>query len=71
MHVFSNNWRIAAETLLFPLTVLIEGLRNTKEIATGILKLYNQKKSGGFHSYEIWGDTETYRRVTEVIQCQL
>lgn len=68
IHVFTNNWCVALETLCFPLNVLVNGLTNTKEIAETIFKLYRQKKCGSFHSYEIWRDTEVYPKVMSIVK---
>lgn len=65
--VFVSNLGIALETFGFPVNILLNGLMNTKEIFRSIRKLYGQKESGSFYSWNIWNDSETYRKVMEVV----
>jgi hypothetical protein len=58
---------VILETLSFQVKVLIYGLSEIKEIWKDQMSLFNQKKMGCFSSDEIWSNTDTYKKVMEVI----
>lgn len=67
MHRFYNIFGIVENTLLFPLYILLEGLKNIKEVSTEFKQLFNQKKYGSFSGDDIWCDSEKYKEIMKII----
>lgn len=68
LHKFYNWQAVLLNTIMFPLTVLVEGLGDIKEIIKDIKSLFNQKKYGSFISNGIWSNTDLYDDVMKIIK---
>jgi len=71
LHKF-DNWKfMVLSTILFPLllsmTVIMEGLKNIKEIIIEYKELYNQKKYGSFSTDSIEKNSDIYNEVMKLI----
>ncbi len=71
LHKFYNPLVVGLSTLLFPNTVLFQGIANIKECWKDLKSLYNQKKTGSFIGDSISYKTETYDKVMDIIKLKL
>jgi hypothetical protein len=67
LHKFYNWKAIVISTILFPISILFEGLGNIKDSIKSIKKMYNQKETGYFSGDSIWKDSELYNKIMEII----
>jgi hypothetical protein len=65
---FYNRRSILVSTVLFPVTVLLNGLMNYKECWEDLKKMYNQKEYGSFSGDHISNGTDTYNKIMEMIK---
>lgn len=68
LHLFTSRLAIILNLILFPLSVLLNGLREFKEVAESHKKLLNEKKYGSFSSDDIWKSSDLYSEIMEVIK---
>jgi len=54
-------------TILFPISLLFYGLKDTKEIIQDHKKIYNQKKYGLFVSDSICSNSDIYKKIIDII----
>jgi hypothetical protein len=67
IHKFASISVIILVTVLFPINLLLYGLKDINEIIEEYKKMYNQKKYGSFVSDSIWSNTDTYKEIISII----
>jgi hypothetical protein len=68
LHKFYSPLVVILNTLLFPVTVLLNGIVHFKECWKDLKSTYHQKKSGSFVSDNIWCSSETYDKIMDIIK---
>lgn len=68
LHLFASKRAIIANTIMFPIIVLINGFGNMKEIVNEFKGLYQSKRYGGFSSDSVWHESEIYNKIMKIIK---
>ena len=66
IHKFTSKFGIFVVLLLFPLSVLIEGFGNIKEILIDYKRLLNEKKFGAFTTRTFSNSSEIYLKIKDI-----
>lgn len=67
IHKFASLFAKILVTVMFPINILMYGLKNFKEIITEYKEMYNEKKYGSFVSDSIPSNADTYKKVIDII----
>ena len=68
LHRFANTKGIIVITLLFPISVLLYGFSNIKDVLDELKHAYNQKKYGSFTSDSVPKGSELYQNIMDAIK---
>jgi len=67
IHRYTNVLGIVFMTLLYPINILLCGLKDLKDLNSEMYKLYHQKKTGYYTSHSVFKGSDTYKKIMEIL----
>ena len=68
MHRFMSLPAVIFNTILFPISLLMNGIKNYKEVFYELYKMYHQRKCGAFVSDCVSSGSDIFQKILDLIK---